>query len=87
MGIGNARIDYMGDEDPELVEMNLMSAGLNGMSDQLQQLTSILKNHRSKQVAHYPKNQNQFVLGEAIEMALKESYGKEGYILMLVHWP
>ena len=49
IGVACLRVDYMGDEKPELVEFNLMSIGLNGMSDRVQNLTSIVKKHRVSQ--------------------------------------
>lgn len=38
VGVACARVDYMGDSSPQLVEYNLMSVGLNGMSDRIQKL-------------------------------------------------
>ena len=36
----------MGDENPNLVEYNLMSVGLNGITDRVQELTKTLKKDR-----------------------------------------
>ena len=53
----------MGDENPNLVEYNLMSVGLNGMSDRVQELTNFLKNHQNAKRTSYPNNHNQAALG------------------------
>jgi len=39
----------MGDESPELVEFNLMSVGLNGMSDAVQRLAQLYQKHRTSE--------------------------------------
>ena len=59
-GVACCRIDYMGDENPNLVEYNLMSVGLNGMSDQCQNLHTLLhKNKTPKGKFTFPESQNQ----------------------------
>lgn len=84
-GVTCIRIDYMGDEQPELVEFNLMSVGLNGMSDAVQRLADLYKYHRCKHSqVYYPKSNNQVVLLDAIERTLKEESIK-GIALMVVH--
>ena len=54
------RVDYMGDEAPQLVEYNLMSVGLNAMSDRVQNLHTILNKYNSPVGKYcYPVNKNQ----------------------------
>lgn len=45
--MSTTRIDYMGDENPNLVEFNLMSVGLNGITDRVQEVTNLVKNHKN----------------------------------------
>ena len=64
VGVASTRVDYMGDENPNLVEFNLMSVGLNGITDRVQELTNTLKKDRIKEGKPlYPTNRNQFVFG------------------------
>lgn len=74
----------MGDEFPELVEYNLMSVGLNGMSDAVQRLAQLYRKHRSTQEVYYPESKNQVTLLDAISTTLNEKK-LEGIILMVVH--
>ena len=78
------RIDYMGDESPELVEYNLMSVGLNGMSDAIQRLAQLYKKNRTTQEVFYPESKNQVTLLDAISYTLKDKK-LNGIILMVVH--
>lgn len=61
----------MGDDEPKLVEFNLMAVGLNGISDRVQALSGILKNHpKDITGVEYPDNKNQEVFCEAFVKCL-----------------
>lgn len=86
LGVACARIDYMGDEEPLLVQFNLMSVGLNGMSDRVQTLHKILNKYNSPIGKYtYPQNKNQYTICKALVTALNEANLKKGLILMVVH--
>jgi hypothetical protein len=70
-GITCARIDYMGDHQPSLVEFNLMSVGLNGISDRVQDLQNIIGKYRHPIGKYtYPTNYNQSTICSALITAL-----------------
>ena len=84
--MASTRIDYMGDESPFLVEFNLMSVGLNGMSDRVQSLhNSIKQSENIKDKYTYPINKNQSTVCTALIKALELSKLTSGIILMIVH--
>lgn len=59
----------MGDEKPKLVEFNLMSVGLNGISDKVQELGGIVNTTKLKN-AFYPQFRNQENLCEHLLRAM-----------------
>jgi len=88
IGMASTRIDYMGDENPFLVEFNLMSVGLNGMSDRVQTLHNSIKQNENVNVNDkytYPINKNQSTVCTALIQALELSKLTSGIILMIVH--
>lgn len=52
VGVACVRVDYMGDSNPQLVEYNLMSVGLNGMSDRIQKLQALFAKTQSAFNSH-----------------------------------
>lgn len=84
--IACTRVDYMGDEDPRLVEFNLMSVGLNGNSDKVQELGEIVDTAQ-KENTFYPTSKNQTNICNQLVTAMEKNHSSDGIVVLVLHQP